>query len=222
MILVGLIPSSFASSLNSTLDQQGNYLNPSLGIGLQVPEGWIVQEPKKTEQGAPDIAVVAPYSGEFTPSISFTVEKANGTSLDDYFENKKNQIVKETQPQNVAFLSEQDSTISGYKTKIVILREDFTSTQQQNIVIKFKEAFVLTNDHFYTITYANEEKNFDTSLSNYDNLLNSITFTNSQNSLGTNPWFLIGGIGTAVAIGTTLVIRKIRSQWSQHIVPNKS
>lgn len=211
LILVGLIPSSSASSLNSTLDQQGNYLNPSLGIGLRVPEGWIVQEPKKTEQGAPDIAVVAPYSGEFTPSISFTVEKANGTSLDDYFENKKNQIVKETRSQSVAFLSEQDSTISGYKTKIVILREDFTTTQQQNIVIKFKEAFVLANDRFYTITYANEEKNFDTSLSNYDNLLNSITLTNSQNSLGINPWFLIGGIGTAVAIGTTLVIRKIRS-----------
>lgn len=69
----------------------------------------------------------------------------------------------------------------------------------------------MANDRFYTITYANEEKNFDTSLLNYDNLLNSITLTNSQNSLGLNPWFLIGGIGTTVAIGALLVIRKKRS-----------
>jgi predicted Zn-dependent protease len=189
------------------LDQQGNYQNPTLGIRFQVPEGWIVQELKKTQPGAPDIAVVAPYSGGFTPSISLTVEKANGTSLNDFLENKKSQIVKDAQSQNVSFLSEQDSTINGYNAKIVILREDFAS-QGQNIVIKFKDIFVLANDHFYTITYANDEKNFDASLSNYNSLLNSITFANEQNFLGTNPWFPIGAIGAAVAIGAILVIRK--------------
>ena len=209
-MLSDLLPSSFASSLNSTLDEQGNYLNPSLGIGFQAPEGWIVQEPKKSQSGAPDIAVVAPYSGEFTPSISFIVEKANGTSLDNYFENKKSQIIKSAQSQTISFLFEQNSTIGGHNAKIVIIKENFTE-QGQSVPIKFKQAFVLTNDNFYTITYANLEKNFDSSLSNYDALLNSITFTNSQNSLGTSLWLIIGGIGTAIAIGTVLVIRKKRS-----------
>lgn len=207
LVLVGFIPCSFASSQNATLDEQGNYQNPSLGIGFPVPEGWIVEEPKKTQPGAPDIAVVAPYSGIFTPSISFTVEKANGTSLDIYFENKKSQIVKDAQSQNVSFLSEQDSSISSYNAKIVILREDFVSGGQ-NIVIKFKQAFVLANDHFYTITYANEEKNFDASLSIYDNLLNSIMFINGQNPVVVNSWLPLGGIGAAIAIGAILVIRK--------------
>jgi peptidyl-prolyl cis-trans isomerase B (cyclophilin B) len=208
--LVSLIPSSFESSQNSTLDEQGNYLNPSLGIGFQVPEGWIVQEPKKTQLDAPDIAIVGPYSGEFTPSISFIVEKANGTLLNDYFENKKSQIIKNAQSQNVSFLSEQDSAINGYNAKIVIIKEDFTE-QGQSKEIKFKQAFVLANDNFYTITYANEEKNFNASLSNYDSLLNSIAFTNSQNSLGTGLWLPIGGIGAAIAIGMMLVIKKKRS-----------
>jgi hypothetical protein len=206
-----LLPSSFAISLNSTLDEQGNYLNPSLGIGFQAPEGWIVQEPKKSQSGAPDIAVVAPYSSEFTPSISFIVEKTNGTSLDNYFENKKNQIIKETQSQNVSLLSEQDSTIDGYNAKIIIIKENFTE-QGQSVPIKFKQAIVLADDNFYTITYANLEKNFDASLSNYDTLLNSITFTNSQNSIGIGLWLLIGGIGVAIAIGAILVIRKNRSK----------
>jgi hypothetical protein len=209
-MLSGLLPSSFASSLNTTLDEQGNYLNPSLGIGFQAPEGWIVQEPKKSQLGAPDIAVVAPYSGEFTPSISFIVEKANGISLDNYFENKKSQIIKSAQSQNVSFLSEQNSIIDGHNAKIVIIKEDFTE-QGQSVTIKFKQAFVLADDDFYTITYANLEKNFDASLSAYDTLLSSITFSNSQNSLGMVIWLLIGGIGAAITIGTILVIRKKRS-----------
>jgi hypothetical protein len=206
MILVGLIPSSFASSQNSTLDQQGNYHNPSLGMVFPVPEGWIVEEPKKTQAGAPDVAIIAPYSGGFTPSISFIVEKANNTPLSDYFENKKNQIVKDAQSQNVVFLSEQDNMINGHNAKILILRENFV-TQGQNTVIKFKEAIVLANGNFYTISYANEEKNFDTSLSNYDNFLNSITFSNGQNLLETF-WFPIVGIGAAIVIGAILVKRK--------------
>lgn len=210
LILASLLPNSFASSLNSTLDEQGNYLNPSLGIGFQTPEGWIVQEPKKSQSGAPDIAVVAPYSGEFTPSISIIVEKANGISLDNYFENKKSQIIKDAQSQNVSFLSEQDSTIGGYNAKIIIIKENFTE-QGQSVPIKFKQAFVLTDDYFYTITYANLEKNFDASLSSYDTLLNSITFTNSQNFLRMGLWLIIGGTGAAIAIGVILVIRKKRS-----------
>ena len=210
LILVSLIPNSFASSQNSTLDEQGNYLNPSLGIGFQAPEGWIVQEPKKTQPGAPDIAIVGPFSGEFTPSISFIIEKANGTLLNNYFEDKKNMIIKNAQSHNVSFLSEQDSTINGYNAKIVIIKEDFIA-QGQSTEIKFKQALVLANDNFYTITYANEEKNFDTSLSNYDSLLNSIVFTNSQNSVGTDLWLPISGIIAVIAIGSILVIRKKRS-----------
>jgi LPXTG-motif cell wall-anchored protein len=207
LILTSLIPDSFASSLNSTLDQQGNYLNPSLGIGFRVPEGWLAQESKKSEPGAPDIALVAPYSGGFTPSISFIVEKANGTSLDDFFQNKKSQILKDAQFQNVTFLSEQGTSINGYNAKILILKEDFT-IQQKSIVVKFKEALVLSNNNFYTITYANEEKNFDTSLSNYDTLLNSITFVNQQNPPEKDYWLLLAGIGAAIAIGVMLVIKK--------------
>jgi peptidyl-prolyl cis-trans isomerase B (cyclophilin B) len=199
LILTGLVPYSYASSQN--------YLNPSLGLGFHIPEGWLVQELNKTQPDAPDIAIVAPYSVEFTPSISFSVEKADGASLDNYFENKKNQIVKDTSSQNVTFLSEQDITIDGYNAKTAILSEGFT-TQGHNILIKFKEAFVLANNRFYVIIYANEAKNFDASLSSYDTLLGSIIFTNEQNSLGTSPWLPIGVVGAAIAIGAILVIKK--------------
>ena len=209
LILSSIFSNSFAISQNSTLDEQGNYLNPSLGIGFQAPEGWTVQEPKKSQSGAPDIAIVAPYSDEFTPSISFIVEKANGTSLDNYFENKKSNISKNTLSQNISFLSEQDSSIDGYNTKIITIKEDFTE-QGQSTPIKFKQAIILANDNFYTITYANLEKNFNASLSSYNTLLTSVTFTNSQKSLGMNLWFLIGGMGAAIVIGAILIKKRSR------------
>jgi hypothetical protein len=207
LILTGLISNAFASPLNSTLDQQGNYLNPSLGIGFQVPEGWLAQESKKSEQGAPDIAVVGPYSEGFPPSISFIVEKANGTSLDDFFEHKKNDILKDAHSENITFLSELDTTINSQNVKLLILKEDFTM-QQKSVVVKFKEALVLANGNFYTITYANDEKNFDASLSNYNALLNSITFINQQNSPEKDYWLPLSGTGAAIAIGVFLIIKK--------------
>ena len=212
VLIFSLIPNSFASTLNSTLDEQGNYLNPSLGVGFQAPQGWIVQEPKKSQSGAPDIAIVGPYSGEFTPSISFIIEKANGTSLSDYFENKKDQMTKNVLSQDISFLSEQDSTINGYNAKIIILRENFTENGQST-TIKFKQAFVLANDNFYRITYANVEKNFDSDLSSYDTLLNSITFANSENPPMVGFLPIIGGIAVAISIGIILVIKRKKSQF---------
>jgi hypothetical protein len=195
-------------SENSTLDSQGNYANPSLGIAFQAPEGWTVQEPKKSQPNAPDIAVIAPYSNGLTSSISFIVENANGTSLDDYVKNKIVQLTSGNQSNNIALLSEQDGTIGGFSAKTLLLQENFTSQNVSN-VIKFKQAFVQANDEFYTITYASEEKNFDSDLSSYDQLLDSIKFTSND----TSSWFdyvSIGIVAGALIVGVVIIKRKKR------------
>jgi len=209
LLLISFVPNSLAVSQNSTLDSQGNYANPSLGITFQAPEGWTVQEPKKSQPNAPDIAVIAPYSNGLTSSISFIVEKANGTSLDDYVKNKINQLTSDNQSNNIALLSEQDGTIGGVAAKTSLLQENFTS-QNISTVIKFKQAIVLANDEFYTITYASEEKNFDSDLPSYDQLLDSIKFVNS----GTSSWLdylSIGIVAGALIVGLVIIKRKRRS-----------
>ncbi|MDE1829440.1 MAG: hypothetical protein KGI25_03860 [Thaumarchaeota archaeon] len=209
LILTGSIHSSFASSQNSTLDSQGNYANPSLGISFQAPPGWTVEEPKKSQLDAPDIAVIAPYSSGFTASISFIIEKSNGTLLDDYVKNKANQLTG-NQSNNITFLSEQDDTISGLPAKVSILQENFTSQGSSN-VIKFKQTVILANDKFYTITYANDKKNFDSDLSSYDQLLSSIKFVSDDTSYIFN-YLSIGIVGIAVAAGMAIMRKKTRSQ----------
>jgi hypothetical protein len=209
LLLVSFVPNSLAVSQNSTLDSQGNYANPSLGITFQAPGGWTVQEPKKSQPNAPDIAVIAPYSNGLTSSISFIVEKANGISLDDYVKNKINQLASANQSNNITLLSEQDGTVGGLAAKISLLQENFTS-QNSSSVIKFKQAIVLANDEFYTITYASEEKNFDSDLPSYDQLLDSIKFVGSDTSSWLD-YISIGIVAGALVVGLVIIKRKRRS-----------
>ncbi|MGI0046689.1 MAG: hypothetical protein ACREBB_05825 [Nitrosotalea sp.] len=206
LILSISIPNSFASLENSTLDSQGNYANPSLGITFQAPEGWTVQEPNKSQSGAPEIAVIAPYSSGFTASISFNIENANGTSLDDYIKNKNNQLMANNQSGNITFLSKQNDTIDGFVAKISLLEENFTS-QNGNNIIKFKQATILANDKFYMITYANDENNFDADLSNYDQLLDSIKFVSSDTSFLFD-YVSIGIVVGALVVGVIIIIKR--------------
>lgn len=208
LLLVSFVPDSFAASQNSTLDSQGNYANPSLGITFQAPGGWTVEEPKKFQPDAPDIAVIAPYSNGFPSSISFNVEKANGTSLDNYVENKINQLTSGSQSNNIAILSEQNGTIDGFASKTSLLQENFTSQNGTN-VIKFKQVIVLANDEFYTITYANEEKNFDSDLPSYDQLLDSIQFVNNDTSSWLD-YVSVGIVAGALIVGLVIIKRKKR------------
>jgi predicted Zn-dependent protease len=209
LLLISFVPNSLAIPQNSTLDSQGNYANPSLGITFQAPEGWTVQEPNKSQPNAPNIAVIAPYSNGLVSSISFIVEKANGTSLDDYVKNKISQLVSTNQSNTVTFLSEQDGTVGGLAAKISLLQENFTSQNSSN-VIKFKQAIVLANDEFYTITYASEEKNFDSDLPSYGQLLDSIKFVSNDTSSWSD-YLSIGIVAGALILGLVIVKRKRKS-----------
>lgn len=204
LVLVSLLPSSFATSQNSTLDNQGNYTNPSLGISFHVPEGWLVQEPKKSQSGAPDIAIVGPYSAGFTPSISFSVENANGTTLDDYMKKINDQLTYAQQSGNIKLLSEKQGTIAGHASKIILIQENFTSGGK-NMTLKFKQLNTLVNDQFYTITYASDINTFESGLAVYDKLIETIKFANSGQSLNLD---YISIIVIAVLIGIVIMMIK--------------
>ncbi len=206
LLLVSFVPNSLVEAQNSTLDSQGNYANPSLGITFQAPEGWTVQEPKKSQLGAPDIAVIAPYSNGFTASITFSIEKSNGASLDDYIKNKKSQLIYGNNSNDITFLSEQNSTINGFAAKTSLLEENFT-TNESNNVIEFKQSVVLANENFYTITYANIANNFDSDLPNYDQMLNSVKFVNTDMSF-LSDYVPIGIVVGALAVGAIITIKR--------------
>lgn len=172
-VLASSIPISYASPENSTLGSQGGYANPSLGIEFQAPAGWTVEEPKKFDPGAPDVAVVAPYSSNFTASISLNVESANATTLDSYVRAKTAQLEAGNPAAGIRLLSEQPDTVDGFPASTLLFEENFTS-KGQGSMIKFKQAMVKADGRFYTITYANDLKDFDSALPDYGQMISSL------------------------------------------------
>ncbi|HEV2192841.1 MAG TPA: hypothetical protein VGR54_04380 [Nitrosopumilaceae archaeon] len=205
LLFVSLVPQIFASS-NST-EETGNYINQPLGFSFHPPDNWTVQELKKTQPNAPDVVVVGPKIEGFTPAISVSVINSNGTSLEEYVKDQKTRLQPAVNAGRLIFLSDETKKINGYDTEISESKGEFLS-QNQGFIIKFKEAIISTNDKFYAITYANQEKHFDGNLQSFDDVLNSFQIvSNKSNKSYTNLTFEIGiGVVIAIGIGTSVGI----------------
>jgi hypothetical protein len=207
LLFVSLIPQIFAISNSNSTEETGNYNNQPLGFSFHPPDNWTVQELKKTQPNAPDVVVVGQKVEGFAPAISVSVKNSNGTSLEEYVKNEKALLQPAVDAGRLIFLSNETKKINGYDTEILESKGEFLS-QNQGFIIKFKEAIISTNDKFYTITYANQEKHFDDDLQNYDDVLNSLQIvSNKSNVSSTNFTFEIGiGIAIAIGIGVVMVI----------------
>ena len=210
LIFASLVPQIFASS-NST-EETGNYANQQLGFSFHPPDNWTVQELKKTQPNAPDVAVVGTKIEGFAPVISVSVENSNGTSLEEHVKDQKAQLQPAIDAGKLIFLSNETKKINGYDAYISESKGEFIS-QNQGFLVKFKEAIISANDKFYVITYANQEKYFDNDLQSFDLVLNSFQLVSNESS--TNFTFEVG-IGIAIAIGVGaaagILIKRKKSQ----------
>jgi len=204
-----MIPATFAT--NST-EETGNYNNQLLGFSLSPPNGWTVQELKKTQSNAPDLAIVAPKVEGFAPVISVSVENSNGTSLDEHVKDEKARLQPAVDAGRLTFLSDETKKINGYDAQISESKGEFLS-QNQGFIIKFKEAIISANDKFYAITYANQEKHFDDELQNFDGVLSSFQILSNKSNEPSTNFILESGIGIAIAIGivTIIIIKRKKS-----------
>ncbi|HET6457818.1 MAG TPA: hypothetical protein VFG24_02935 [Nitrosopumilaceae archaeon] len=198
LFFVSLVPQIFASA-NST-EETGNYANQLLGFSFHPPDNWTVQELKKTQPNAPDVAVVGTKIEGFAPAISISIENSNGTSLEEHVKDRKVRLKPAVDAGRLIFLSDETKKINGYDAEISESKGEFIS-QNQGFIIKFRVAIISANDKFYAITYANQEKYFDDDLQSFDDVLNSFQIVSNKSiESSINLTFEIG-IGIAIAIG---------------------
>lgn len=203
LFFVSLIPQIFASS-NST-EETGNYTNQPLGFSFHPPDNWTVQELKKTQPNAPDVVAVGPKIEGFAPSISISVVNSNRTSLEEHVKDHNAKLKPAVDAGMLIFLSDEPKKINGYDAYISESKGKFPS-QNQEFIIKFREAIISANDKFYAITYVNQEKYFDNDLQSFDDVLNSFQIvSNKTNESSTNFTFEIG-IVIAITISIVVVI----------------
>ena len=64
-----------------TPTETGPYTYEKLGITFDAPEGWLIQEPEKTNPSIPDLVMVGPQINGYNPAISITADQETVEAL---------------------------------------------------------------------------------------------------------------------------------------------
>ena len=202
-------PERFVSP--STLDESGNYHNTLFGFSFHVPDNWFLQEPEKTQPEAPDVVIVGPIADGFTPVIAFLVENTNGISLDEHIKNTRKNLQVIIDVGRLEILSEENTKIKDNNAHITEAKGGFVS-KDKILIIKYKEIVIESNDKFYTLTYTNQENNFNSDLLTFNAVLDSFRASDKPNvvlpNLSSEITIGIGIAVTATIIGIVLKRKK--------------
>ena len=132
-------------------------------IRFNVPEGWLLQQPDKTQSDSPDVVAVGPKTGVMNPVISLTIQETNQRSLDDLITEKIALIQPAIDSGNLKIILQEKKTVNGYDTYTTDAEGSFSSNNEQYNV-KFKEIMVYNAEKFYTLAYSNGIDDFDSQL----------------------------------------------------------
>jgi peptidyl-prolyl cis-trans isomerase B (cyclophilin B) len=149
------------------------YENKALDIAFKVPEGWLLQEPKKTNPNAPDVVAVGPRMGFIPTYISLTVYDTNGKTLDDMIK-INNELIKNVTESgiNIEIISREKSTINEKQAYVTNIKEPYPHNGTLYFV-QFKQVTISTPEKFYIFTYATGNDTFNDNVSKFDDSVNS-------------------------------------------------
>ena len=165
-------------SIISTEIGYTTFENQQLDVKFSAPVGWLLQQPEKTSEDAPDVVAVGPKVDGINPYISLTIKDVKGKTIDDLI-TEKNQILDQAVYQKqLEIISQQKIKSNVYQTEAI---GSFT-VDNTSLKIKFIEAMIFSNDKLYTFAYSNTVENFDDELSKFNESLNSFEIPSQQST----------------------------------------
>ena len=156
-------------------------------IVFSVPEGWMLQEPNKTQPNSPDIVAVGPKIGAMNPVISLIVNETNQKTFDEIISEKNKDIEPLVESGNLSIISQQQTTIDEKNAYVIIAAGTFSS-EIGDLDVKFKEVTIYDTEKIYTIAYSNTAENFDSQLPRFEETVNSFEILSKDSPIdGTQP-----------------------------------
>jgi len=148
------------------------YKSEKLGISFIPPTGWLMQEPDKSQPGAPDVIAVGPKSGTIPPVISLTVIDGKGRTIDEKI-NELNDFLKPSiEKGELQIINQEKKSING-KDAYVIDAKGKYQANNSTLNVRFSEIIVAANDKFYSFDYSNDENFYDSQLSKFQDTISS-------------------------------------------------
>ncbi|MEO2264453.1 MAG: CFI-box-CTERM domain-containing protein [Nitrosopumilus sp.] len=150
--------------------------NQELDVKFTVPVGWLLQQPQKSSEDAPDVVAVGPKVDGINPYISLTVKDVKGKTIDDLITAKNNILEQAVYQNQLEILSQEKVEENIYQTEAI---GDFV-VDDTSLKIKFIETMILINEKLYTFAYSNTVDNFDNELSKFNESLDSFKILSQE------------------------------------------
>ena len=150
-------------------------------IGFSVPEGWLLQQPNKTQPNSPDVVAVGPKTGVMNPVISLSVQETNQRTLDDFISEQTEIIKSSINSGNLKIILQEKTIVNGYEAYVTDAEGLFSSTNEQYNV-KFKEIMFYDTEKFYTLAYTNGIDDFDSQLPRFIETIDSFKILSKDTS----------------------------------------
>lgn len=160
-------------------NQNQLYENPELGITFSAPPGWLLQQPEKIDEDSPDVVAVGPKTGLVNPVITLTVRDTNAMTFDEIVQEKKQTLDEMTPTAGFEILSLEESTIQGKETLTILAAGTFQANGQ-SLPVKFKEIVIYDSEKSYTLSYANDQDNFESQLSSFDDSVDAFVIHGTE------------------------------------------
>jgi len=171
--------------LSSTTESiLGPYTNEELGISFIAPQGWLLQEPEKTNPIVPDVVAVGPSSGTINPAISITIIDVDNRSIEQYLAERRAALQPSIEAGQLTIISEETTTVNG-KEAYLLEVSGKVPTENDNTNVKFLEILIPTSEKFYSLTYINDENNYENELENFNAALNSFVILSEADEVST-------------------------------------
>ena len=161
------------------------YESAEHGIAFSAPEGWLLQQPDKTQPNSPDVVAVGPKIGEINPVISLTVQQTNQRSLDDLISEKMDTIKPVIESGELNIISQEKITVHRNEAFAIDAEGNFSSNGQ-SYNVKFREIMVYGTEKFYSLSYSNGINEFDSQLPRFEETVDSFKILSESKDINTS------------------------------------
>jgi peptidyl-prolyl cis-trans isomerase B (cyclophilin B) len=142
------------------------------GVSVSFPEGWLLQQPNKTQENSPDVVAVGPKIGTTNPVISLTIQQTNQKTMIELILEKIETLRAPVDEGSLTIISQEEKIING-NDAFMINAVGLFSSNNEDVNVQFREVMIYGTEKFYTFSYSNDLDNFNSQLSRFNETVDS-------------------------------------------------
>ena len=149
---------------------------PEYGFSFTSPAGWLVQTPTPSGN-SPDIVAVGPKTSTSAPAVSFAIARDDST-IEGAMNGLRQAVTPMIETGALTIVSEEGTQVKGNNAYLLKAVGHFENRDGIEQNIGFSTLLIKVDDMFYTVQYTNNLESFDRQANNFNDIVNSIEFTN--------------------------------------------